>query len=498
MKQKQGRFSPPVTVGTIALGALVCLISFGFFMLSGGNLGAALVPIIGIGVVVALFALPLRVTFLAFVTLMMLLSNSQMGPMMGMWHGPLEIVGRLFRAQLDSITGIGVLNVTLAELGIWTFAFIVILRTVFHNNIDKHLSQPASRPLKTAVFIAMGTIVLWAAIGFLRGGSIQHIMFQCRDLFTFQLCIIVSMRAFKDEKIFPLMGKLLVIICVIRILEAAYFYFAIAIPQGLLPDMKYITTHTDSFLFIGAIALLILEVLEKPGFKIKRNLFIYGGIVMWGVVVNDRRVAFISLALCIMLIYFFLSPGLKKKIKGTLLKLLPLIIIYVGIGMHSKSPVFMPVQTFVSVSDENDSSNVARKVENMNLAYTVEQNPVFGSGFGAPYLELIPAVRLHAAFADDMMYMPHNHFLWLAYLLGGVGLFLLWLPLLVGCYLAFRVHKVAQNANQRIICLWAVCSVIIYLTQTYADMGSLMLKGQLMISVAFAAVANLSKQLDVV
>ncbi|MBN2530546.1 MAG: hypothetical protein JXR76_29435 [Deltaproteobacteria bacterium] len=163
--------------------------------------------------------------------------------------------------------------------------------------------------------------------------------------------------------------------------------------------------------------------------------------------------------------------------------------------MHSRSSIFAPVHAFTSVTDDTDNSNLSRKVENMNMISTLDGNSILGTGFGFPYREIIPAFKLGY---DWYQYLGHNQLLWLSFLMGSVGLFLFFSPLVVIVFLSTRVYRGAQNANQRIAAMMAIFAIITYVVMAFGDMGAVSYRGGVLVAVSAGIVANLSSQLKVI
>ena len=481
----------PLSWSTIFIFIGIAFVSLVLLILTGGNIVAAFVPAIALAMAVLLFSLPLRISVLAFFATALLFHNPAAIPMSGKWKGPLYSLGPILYENLNTITGVGALKFNIIQLVTLFFLFIVTVRTLLRSNIDENLTISAVRPMKIAEFVSLGAAIFFIAWGILRGGNKSLIPLQAKAFIFTPLFTILFMRAFKSEKTFRLAGKLLVAIAVVRILEGTYFYYAILARQGIY--VEYVMTHNDTVLFTVTLSILILNYLEYRNRKTLLNLIGYGGIIMWGIIINDRRAAFVSVAACIFFMYFYISPILRKKINRIIIIALPVIILYVGIGMKSEAKIFAPVHAFTSVADTKDASNQSRDVENLNLLYSISLTPVIGTGFGFPYSEITPAVPLPY---DFYKYLAHNQILWVAYLTGALGFFLLWLPFSMGCFYAFRCHKYATGPTQRIVSLTMVCIVITYMMQTFADMGASGTVTNVIMGASLAMTSNLTTRLN--
>lgn len=477
----------------LSLMFLYILISVGLLILTDGNLVAALVPSILLIAAIAIFTLPLRYTVFVFFAAAMLFHTPSGIPMSGKWQGPLFSFGKILYNNLNKITGIGALKVNVVQLATFVFLLVIVVRTLVANNIDGHRTSPANRSLKTAAYLSLGATILSVVWGVANGGNRSMIPLQMMGFAFAPLFAIIFMRSFKTDDMFKLLGKSLVLISVVRCFEGAYFYFAMVVPQGL--DVEYIMTHDDSVLLVVSLMILLMNFIEIPNLKNGGYMGILGSIIIWGMIFNDRRVAYVSLGICLVFLYFFLKPPIRKKINRVLLYLAPVVAVYILVGLKSQSSIFAPVHAFLSVSDETDASNISRDIENLNLLWTLRQNAILGTGYGFEYSELIPSVPLSY---DFYKYLAHNHIIWLGFLTGIFGFFFTWITLPVGTFLAYRSYIHATNSTQRVVSLVAVCAVITYMVQAYADMGATSYKASIVLYASLASVANLAQRIKAV
>ena len=144
--------------------------------------------------------------------------------------------------------------------------------------------------------------------------------------------------------------------------------------------------------------------------------------------------------------------------------------IVVGFGTHSQSIAFKPVSMIDSVLFQRDASSSTRDIENFNLLVTLRARPLIGWGFGHPYIESVRAYDISTFFAQ-YRYLPHNSFLGLWAFCGPIfaaGYFLL--PV-VAIFYAVGATRRSRSPLLRSSAAWAVCAVIAYLVQGWADIG---------------------------
>jgi O-antigen ligase len=163
----------------------------------------------------------------------------------------------------------------------------------------------------------------------------------------------------------------------------------------------------------------------------------------------QRRSAFISLgiALSILLLmiyrlyrklFFVLAP--IALVAGT---------IYLLAFWNSGSPLALPAQAVKSVisadsSSESDRlSNIYRDVENININWTIRNNPLMGIGFGQKFLILIPMADI--SFFEWYEYITHNSVVWI-WMKAGIGGFVA-MVLMIGAALQLGARAMWRMPN---------------------------------------------------
>jgi len=245
--------------------------------------------------------------------------------------------------------------------------------------------------------------------------------------------------------------------------------------RHLFPDleqMPHTTVHADSMLFADAFLLLLVIFFERPN---SRNLLLglcTLPILTWGMIANNRRLAFVELLVALIVLYC-ITPftRLKKRIAQGVAICLPLIALYVAVGWSSGARVFAPVRTLRSVVDSGtDTSTLWRDWENYNLYSTIKSHPLFGTGFGHGYDEVVKLPDISKAY-ELYRFAPHNSILGLLAYSGAIGFAGMWLFLALGVFFAVRTYRFSTTPRQRTTALVTVGILVTYLVHCYGDMG---------------------------
>src|SRR6185369_12380961 len=123
---------------------------------------------------------------------------------------------------------------------------------------------------------------------------------------------------------------------------------------------------------------LILSIVAH-GVKFSRKwlLLLVQAMVLSGIIFNLRRMAWVQIALALMVLYFIMPmTPVKRRLRRTLLYLSPLIVGYIAIGWSSTAGVFGPVHSIrTALEPGTDPSALTREIENYDLIVTLTQHP---------------------------------------------------------------------------------------------------------------------------
>ena len=237
--------------------------------------------------------------------------------------------------------------------------------------------------------------------------------------------------------------------------------------------------HEDP-VFIGAILMLLLALLVFGGNRAQLwTILILLIPFLLGFQVGKRRAAYAAVAVSFAA-FTVLIPN--KNLPRALKYILPLIAaagMYVAVFWDSTSPLASPLHGIMSgfqkdemntegvTKDRDYYSNLYRKIEDYDLAMTIQNSPMMGIGFGTRYEQPIPLVHLNFALQD---YMAHNNVLWLLTKTGAIGFFLFWF-LLNG--LGFKGASMLGRLNDpylKAVCAVSIVGLISLMTAAYFDL----------------------------
>jgi len=216
--------------------------------------------------------------------------------------------------------------------------------------------------------------------------------------------------------------------------------------------------------------------------------------MLYAVVLNNRRIAWVELGLATVLIYFLMGPGpARSRINRWAMLVAPLVLIYVVVGFFSDSALFAPIHALATAGSNSDASSLTRLEEDRNLLHTLDNgNPILGTGWGRPYDKVESFYSNYQPGWILYLYTPHNSLLGIAAFSGLVGVIGMWGVIPLGAYLAARGYRGSAGQVSRASAMVALGSLTVYSAHCYGDIGLQSFAGALILGVALATAGKVA------
>jgi hypothetical protein len=459
----------PDVVVAFAVAALLTILALVIDDESFGWLLA--VPILS-ALIYTMVRLPLRtslmwITFCAFT-----LENPAELPAAGMFKTPLFVIGSLLLTHLNGTTKVSALSFSGMDLFFVILGIIALRRRATGSKIDSQDRLETPLPLGRLAWLSLGgTALMWLS-GLVRGGDFSVSLWQVDRVVYLPIVFFLFRAALRGPRDFESMARVLVSAATVRACLGLYVYYTVQLP----PDEdgrtapQYVTSHHDSILFAAAFILLVALVIHRAGRASKIWALIIVPLLVGGMLANNRRMVWVQVGLVLITLYVT-SPmnDTKRKIRKVVWALTPVFAIYLAVGWGHTTGIFRPVKTIQSIVEPStDQSTQTREIENYDLIYTFRQNPIIGSGYGVPYIQVQALPPMGYPLEQ---FIPHNSILGLWAYGGFVGFTALSLLWYAGVYFGMRAYKAAKRPEERAASLMCYASVLIYLVQCWGDMG---------------------------
>ncbi len=453
---------------------------------------AVAVPLIAAGAW-ALFQAPLKVTASGLFLLTFLFEGLQ-SPLDHGWEAPLMPVARLFLTNLNATIGVGFLRLPLVDL----LTILLVGAAIVRRRDATYVSHaPTVRPLNYALFISAGAVVGLDVLGTLQGGNFNESLWQLRQTLMFPLRTVLLLRAFDGtDRELKNIARAIIVVAVFKALIGIYYVHSFIRPNGY--EIEFTTSHTDTLLFIPLLALYFNLLVERVRWKLILDGLVWLPIVIYGLVLNDRRLAYVCLGIAVIATMALSPPTMfKRLLLRAAVIAAPFLPPYVLLGWSSTGgSLFWGARLVRSliVGDPNQGAQPDyRDIENVNVLFAWANNALIPYGFGHKMGKLFELPDISSAM-PTWEYHPHNQYLWFMAIGGPIGFTLMMLPHVVAIYLCARTYAVAKEDDLwvRVWCLTGIGIVASFFCQMYGDMGTLSWTPSWMAALAAALASKLA------
>lgn len=472
-------------VGGVVLFTVALLVSY-------GDPWLALAPVAVVFFCYLLVALPLRAHLL---TLLFLTSLSEATAISlpnngGTWYPPFYGFYRLLFENLNNVVPIPSLRFSLVDL-LYVFCLVLAgVRVAMRVRVDSVGRERSTWGLYFVLAATgLGVFVLEVYGIVVRHGDFKQSLWQTRQMMWLPLVIGLFTYVLRDPRDFQRAINVMIVATCIKTIFAVKFFFGVARPLGFEPPT--LTSHYDSVLMVVALLALVIRFLHGATWKNLGILLVVGGWIMLGIVLNNRRLAFVNIPVGLVCVLIMLRGPVKTGMRKVGYWLLPLLAVYVMVGQNSTKTFFKPARQIMSVTKQDDSSSGTRDIENFNLIWTLKQNKLVGAGWGHEYVEFVHADDISQYFGQ-YRFIAHNSVLWLFTVGGFVGFTLMWMPIVIGIFFARRAYTFARSSIERSTAAMGLIMLTTYMMQAWGDMGVMGLNSTLTAGLAIAMSAKLA------
>jgi len=477
-------FRPHLAVAGLLFAATAAAV-----FLSQGDPLLSLLPLVVFGFACVIWLAPLRYIASTLLFLSLALDADTNG-VRDRWSYPLEPLRVLFFENLHKVIPIDALKLSLLDLLVLLAVGLVVYRRAADRGVDGHGVRTVSW-LRLVLLLSLAGMLGALGWGVARGGVFQQAYWQLRQPIYVPILALLFLASFKDSSDLRFIGGAVVLAALYKSGVCIYFYEAIARQFNYRPP--YVTSHTDSVLFSVAVMIGLIAWHEGLELRTRLALLLAMPVILLGIYTNNRRLAWVELGVSVVVAYA-LTPW--TFVKRTLARFAIIgsvfFLAYMVVGWNSTAGFFRPAQMVRSVVDAKvDRSSLDREVENYNLVVTLRTNPLLGLGLGHEYVEFTKGDDISIAF-PQYRYIPHNSVLGLVAFGGFLFFTLMWLPVVVGMYLAIRTYRLAPTPLTRAASLTVVTVLIAYELQGWGDMGIQAWSAVFLLGAALAVVGLLA------
>lgn len=317
------------------------------------------------------------------------------------------------------------------------------------------------------VFVTLGFFY-----GISQGGDLTIALWEARGMFYMPLAMVIASNLIQSrDHVRQLMWCAMV---GLAIDGALGFVFVANDLRWDIGSVLEIAEHPFSIHLNSMFVLLLALVFFNGSPRMRWFLLMALPFMLVAYVANQRRAAYVAFVV-VLLLLGLLSQWFNRKLFWSIFPPLALVfVVYLGIFWNSNAApaaVAKQVRSIVAPVEgsEESSSNLYRRLENINIHHTINQAPLTGVGFGRKFLIIAPMADI--SFFIWWEYFTHNSVLWV-WMKAGFGGFVA-LLMLIGSAVALGMRNVlrAPPGDMRAIAFMSVGYVVMHFTFAYVDIS---------------------------
>lgn len=313
---------------------------------------------------------------------------------------------------------------------------------------------------------------LGAVYGLGTGGNLNIALWEVRPIFYFFFMLIfVSNLLEKPEHLSHMMWVSMVALGIEGVIGSFYYFTVLKMDLG---GVERITEHSAA-IHMNTLFILGLAVWLYKASSVKQYVLpLLMPAVLLTYLVTQRRAAFLSLGIALILMAFILYQE-NRKLFWRIVPIAAFIgVIYIGVFWNSNGALGLPAQALKSViapeQGSNDAlSNLYREIENDNVSYTIARAPLTGVGFGNKFyiIRAMPDI----SFFIWWEYIVHNSIFWIWMKAGIFGFFSLLFLIGFSIMTGARTLRHMSTGDSKAIALTATLYLVMHFLYAYVDMS---------------------------
>ena len=348
----------------------------------------------------------------------------------------------------------------------------------------------------TPIMLLIAAVALACVVGIAHSANMQTMRQEVRGLFYVPVLYLLVTHYFaRRERFLYLMGVFVIAVNIASV-ESIYRYYAHVRTYDLGLSQSLAFAHENSLLYAAAIIIILARFVwaKHPLHEWKYLLLVPLPLV--AMFVMHRRAGLVALDGGVALLCLVL---LRQKMH-TFLIFVPLALLAFGMvvavtwnNQGSSGELARAVQSVTNsnqLSARDQSSDLYRQREELNIRLNIEATPLLGKGFGRPYTFYVPVTDLSA---DWPLWnsVPHNSVLWF-WLDAGVAGFIA-LTLLFAAAMMRSMQLLTRLADPLKPYAFAMGAIVLmFFMYSWVDLGLITPRTLALFALALGGIAVLS------
>jgi O-Antigen ligase len=355
------------------------------------------------------------------------------------------------------------------------FLLLVVVIWVMKAALEGTFNIPRS-PVLTCFKVFWAILFVGVGVGLTHGAQLKYDFWELRSWLYLGVVFLLAASLLRTMRALDAVLWTFILGSGFKGVYGTVIFFDFA--RHMDPRPQEILGHEEAFFFGVFIVITVALWLYGVRGRMRMTATVLLPFVFIADLANARRTAWLILAACILVLFAIAMttlPHRRRALRRTFVVLIIASAAYLpAYWNHTGGTISQPAQSVKSQVDPNSdardqSSDLYRQQENLNLTLDIKSSGMLGTGFGIPIAYLAEITNI-STIDPIIAYIPHNGVLWIWLRLGMQGEIAFWA--LISAAIV-RACRLARAANPRLAMMGAIVasSIFAYAIDGYEDTG---------------------------
>jgi hypothetical protein len=349
---------------------------------------------------------------------------------------------------------------------------LIILVWILKASQARSWGLPKS-PVRRALAAYSVLLAIAVGVGLMHHAQLKYDLWEVRSWLYLIVAYLLAAAFLRTRQALDALLWTIVLGSGFKAVQGTYIFFDYA--RAMRPRPEAILGHEESFFFGVFVTLTVALWLYQVRGKLRTTATCLLPLVLIADLANARRTAWLVIAVSMAVLFattWVTMPARRRFLGRLLFVFLVGSAVYLPLYWNHQGTLAQPARATRSQFDpsqRDESSDVYRQTEDVNLRLSIQSAGPLGTGFGIPIDYVVPIANI-TSFDPMIDYIPHNGLLWIWLRVGIQGEIAFWCLIAVCIVRACRLSKVPDPRLAMIGALVAA-SIVGYLSIGYEDMG---------------------------
>ncbi len=332
--------------------------------------------------------------------------------------------------------------------------------------------------------------------GLAAGGDFKTSLWEMRPQIYGFVLFLMATTLVENRKQLMTLALVFLLAVSVKALVGDYRYFVTL--HSILGPQEDILAHEDSYFLAMFVTAGVTAVIWLKNRRLQVLMGVMSALALVAMLANYRRAGVYALAVAVVivaLLAFRFEPSRRKTIAWVSIALMIAGAAFISSAWNKEygvqAQIVRPIRSLVDPNARDFSSDQYRVAETANLQLTFRTSPIFGVGFGSPFLIVYPMADISKLYTLWNV-IPHNSLMWVGMRMGALGFAAFWGLIGLAVLEGFHLLGTRRDPLLRAVAAFAIAAIAGELVVGYSDLQLESYRNLIFLGVVFGLLNRLS------